>query len=47
MSQQSDVMRAYVTRYNPEPEQPTNTEENSNGIQKETKGDQKDGQEGS
>ena len=46
MSQQYHVMRAYVTSYDPEPEQPTNTEENSNGEIKETNGNQKDGQEG-
>jgi|TARA_Y100000289_G_scaffold47432_1_gene47694 hypothetical protein len=36
MSQQSDVLKAFVTRYDPEPEQKEQTTETTNGIQKES-----------
>jgi hypothetical protein len=36
MSQQSDVLRAYVTRYDPEPEQKEQSTETTNGLPKES-----------
>lgn len=41
MSHQSNVMQAYVTRYDPEPEQKEQPTETTNGLQEES-GQEKD-----